>query len=1125
MNTKTIKCLIVSLLATAGAFGQSLPYTPLSIDLSGISYKDEPSVVKTQDGRVHVFVRHNNDQLHLRTLNGTTWSSWQSLGGVCTSGPSAVAIGNTIHVFVRSADNAIHTRSWNEITWWGDWQTLGGSLSSAPSAVANVWPNYVYVYAKGADGAIWQQAWNGSAWLGWSSIGGNLASGPSVVSPSPGKIFVFARGADGAIWQHHYNGSAWTGWQSLGGNFTGPPSAVANVWVNHVHLHARAMDNTIWQQSHNGSSWGSWGSLGGNLTGNPMAYSLAEGRLNVLAKNGSQIWQRIFAGWSSSLNWLDWSTWPKRSLTVCAKADFGAVGDGIADDSNALQMALDYLAAHNIADRGGCLALPAGTYKITRRLNYERTTARQGMNQGITIRGNDSQGTARTTIYSASTEGALFFKVNDDNGHFYQFGVRVQDLEIRAGATSAGAAIDIQRMNVADTIQSVVPLIKNVAITTDAAARHFRWGIVMRKVLRPSLTDVRITGNRSGTDAGIWLERFYNLALNNCHLSGAQYGIFGTKGGEENNILNSVITEADTGMHLHIDPYNYTGPSSLGGAIVGCDIKAWIRGVTIDHKGHFVINDNRFTRLGTSSDYLHLLLSKVHHTIVTDNKFLGSGNTGIEVADGSLSSGNTIAYNDFGILPTAVRINSGVRNTMILDNLPASAFVSNSGTGTHIERGATRGYINTPTRRPAYSNPIGFNGSAQNAWTRRPAPNADNAWRVIVPWSGMTRGTVINVTDYGADGLDTADDTTAIQNALAALRTHLNGSSAQGTLYFPAGLYLLSSRLDLTQGAANWQNVSIVGDGSHVTGIRITGIQGFVRIDGNLPTIRLHGLRLDPWTANPSRAIDIMQRGGTVNGVRSLLAQDVSIFKNTGAGRHFHTGFHGTGLVRPLFQDMIQRAVGDDRSTTCGIYLAGGYGFDWQGGSESLINGGKRAIEITSLGGEVTFRGGGFVGGERGLWIDANNGFFSHNATHIDSPFNLELQKASHAVFINTLTIAGPQINDHNNGTTLDFRNCADLRVRDNILAAAHETPRPQNRHVWLRQAPLTNNYWDVRGNAIIYNGFGGYGIQVEAQNYNGSIHQNRFFADINANQPFTSGMVDIVNNEPSTMIWTLPRN
>jgi hypothetical protein len=353
----------------------------------------------------------------------------------------------------------------------------------------------------------------------------------------------------------------------------------------------------------------------------------------------------------------------------------------------------------------------------------------------------------------------------------------------------------------------------------------------------------------------------------------------------------------------------------------------------------------------------------------------------------------------------------------------------------------------------------------------------------------------------------------------------LNGSGGQGTLYFPAGLYLLSSRLDLTQGTANWANVSIVGDGSHVTGIRITGTQGFVKIDSNLPTIRLHGFRLDPWTANPSRAIEVVQRGGTVNSNRSLLAQDVSIFKNPGSGRYFHTGFHGTGLVRPLFQDMIQRSVGNDRSTTCGIYLSGGYGFDWQGGSESLIYGGKRAIELRSLGGEVNLRGGGFVGNERALWVDANNGSFSQNAAHIDSPFNLHLQKANHAVLVNTLTLSSPQINDHSDGTTLDFRNCAALRVRDNILVAAHQTSRPQNRFVWLRQDPLTNNDWDVRGNMMIYNQYGGYGIQVQAQNYNGTIHHNRFFADINHNQPFTSGMVDIVNQEPSTQIWTLPRN
>src|SRR5262245_38724110 len=53
-----------------------------------------------------------------------------------------------------------------------------------------------------------------------------------------------------------------------------------------------------------------------------------------------------------------------------ARADFGAVGDGFADDTDALQAALDTIRSPTGPP---VLFLPAGTYRITRCLDLERT--------------------------------------------------------------------------------------------------------------------------------------------------------------------------------------------------------------------------------------------------------------------------------------------------------------------------------------------------------------------------------------------------------------------------------------------------------------------------------------------------------------------------------------------------------------------------------------------------------------------------------------------------------------------------------------------------------------------------------------------------------------------------------
>jgi len=782
---------------------------------------------------------------------------------------------------------------------------------------------------------------------------------------------------------------------------------------------------------------------------------------------------------------------PKTSLAVDAKTDFGAVGDGMADDTAPLQAALDYLSTNLVTDGGACLVLPSGTYKITRRLNFTKASGPSGFNQGVTIRGAESEGSNATIIDAASTNGALFFSINDTEGHYHHFGVRVQDLQIRAGVANAGTAIEIQRSPAIDDVQSVVPLIKNVSITTNAAAQSFRYGIIGRKVLLPEFTDVRVTGVRGSMEAGIFLERNYSFTVNNCRLAGANTGIDALQGGEGNDIMHTTITDVNTGINMHVDTVDFTGPSSLGGALYGCDISAYVDGVIIDHKGYFPINDNRFTSLGTASSYRHLTLKKVHHVIVTENTFTGPSNqTGVRLEDPYCWE-NTVAYNNFGSLNTAVRVVSGVSNTTILDNLPASAPVLGSGSPTYVRRDAPRAKKETATRTPVYGYQTG---------------------RVLVPWSQMADGPVIKVTDYGANGLDAADDTAAIQSAVNALQASLN-AGGQGTLYFPAGLYRLSSRLDLNQGGANWQKVTICGDGAHVSGIVVTGTQGVFKIDCTQPVpIFMHGLRIDPHTSNPSTAIEITQQNGAVNGNRSLLMQDVRLF--TWGTRYFTGGIKGTGVVRPLLQNVDMRSVGNDTYSSFGIHFTGGYGFDWQGGN---IYGKQNGGVIESLGGAVNIRGPRFAGGGlTSLTVNANGGSFSLNGAHMDAPRSLLVSNANHAVIMNTLTISGPQNPDPPTGTTLEFRNCTDLHVRDNILAAAYQTPRPSNVFVQLGPTSQPCNGFDISGNMMLFNNGEGTGIHIPAQNLNGSVYDNRFFGN---------PVEDIVNNEPTTDVSLLPNN
>ena len=70
----------------------------------------------------------------------------------------------------------------------------------------------------------------------------------------------------------------------------------------------------------------------------------------------------------------------------------------------------------------------------------------------------------------------------------------------------------------------------------------------------------------------------------------------------------------------------------------------------------------------------------------------------------------------------------------------------------------------------------------------------------------MIRGAPLNVLDFGATGNGTTDDTAAIQAAITYLYSLADpsGVSAIPALYFPAGIYLMSSTITMGNNSASW---------------------------------------------------------------------------------------------------------------------------------------------------------------------------------------------------------------------------------------------------------------------------------------------------------------------------------
>ena len=81
------------------------PTGPLS---AGSCFRHRTSGLLMGRSRLDVFVEGTDGALYQKTWTGSSWSSWQSLGGKLTSSPAATSPASGVFdVFVRGTDGAL----------------------------------------------------------------------------------------------------------------------------------------------------------------------------------------------------------------------------------------------------------------------------------------------------------------------------------------------------------------------------------------------------------------------------------------------------------------------------------------------------------------------------------------------------------------------------------------------------------------------------------------------------------------------------------------------------------------------------------------------------------------------------------------------------------------------------------------------------------------------------------------------------------------------------------------------------------------------------------------------------------------------------------------------------------
>jgi len=211
------------------------------------------------------------------------YSNWIDLGGNATSPPTIIIDSEAfVHVFIRGTNRALwhltETYTSPGPKQWGSWECLGGVLASYPKIPVGLnGVNLIEVYARAADKSLWhraqtaQQNSNSVSWGSWLSLGGALASGPSISISDDGMTSIFARSTDKSLYfKSQYedaNGETqFTPWVTLGGSFSTTPTVVTRS-NGLVDVFSRGVDNKIWysqQTEVNGTkTFSSWQTIGG----------------------------------------------------------------------------------------------------------------------------------------------------------------------------------------------------------------------------------------------------------------------------------------------------------------------------------------------------------------------------------------------------------------------------------------------------------------------------------------------------------------------------------------------------------------------------------------------------------------------------------------------------------------------------------------------------------------------------------------------------------------------------------------------------------------------------------------------------------------------------------------------
>lgn len=767
--------------------------------------------------------------------------------------------------------------------------------------------------------------------------------------------------------------------------------------------------------------------------------------------------------------------------------NFGAVGDGVTDDSGAFQAAADCLAQTLEPDgdgrSSGVLLLPPGHYLLKSPVVLRAATAalRGG---GLTVKG---ESVDRTSIIASSGQGALIFRLPATRP-WYNFLATVKDISFVADVAAAGPAIafDPVQSSPNDDVPKVTAILRNLSIS-GAGKGYFTYGVRAEHLMLPTVENVHMNGLSAATACFEFADS-YGATVRDSSCSGASTGVSTPRAAEGNVIAYSVFSNVNVGVAMDVVPGRVPGPSSAGGLITGNFIQARDAGVVIDSKTWFTISKNFLSLTGRDAGS-RVVLRDTQKVVVSDNRFLGDGGIGVEVLRGRkpwphAASDTMIANNDFGALAHAISIGRGTSGTVVVGNRTADPkAIQNQGNS--MDSRVTAPAAHVACRLVTWPVPGMPDGGAIVAWSapavvsgaidhgvgavtgplgsRRITLAAETSlnatfsaadglkmscsskplgslWRT----SSLDRGETINVKTFGARGDGATDDTQALGRAAAAAFAALN-AGGMATLYFPAGTYKTTAPIVVHQGSAKWRRLTIIGDGPAISTIVATGGNGLfdLAFSAQTPTA-VAGMTLVGEAVGRGTAISVsMPPGGADQ--HSLTVSDLRVNGDeTSHTDSFDVAIRGTGLSDPTLRDvrMVGNYIGTafrrvTKSGNACLVLNGVWGLDLNNVYCSNMTNG---YEVASRGGQITIWGGHALASvaDVGVQIDAGGGDVTIESAHVNSAVhNFDISDARSFALLDTLTLNQDRAGDDPTRATTLVRATRRVQIEDDLFNQA----------------------------------------------------------------------------------------